>query len=168
MILVTMGIISSNQSYRTEMGIGSRSQDFWGISWTTVFTKSSVTSLNSVKTVSENSTGLVAIVCQGQSCFWSLSRTTTVYNFMAKILLLSLLIMFDTRLHCLTKISLCTVKPDSFSFGQTSLNLSLFDFQSHPGSGHTVRNSIHVQNEGHGSQAAGTNMCYKHPGDQLS
>ena len=36
MILVTRGIISSKQSYWTGVGMESRSQDFWGISWTTV------------------------------------------------------------------------------------------------------------------------------------
>ena len=44
MILVTVGIISSKQSKRTEVGMGSRSQDLLGISYTVVFTKSSVTS----------------------------------------------------------------------------------------------------------------------------
>ena len=44
MISVTMGIISSKQSKKADVGMGSRSQDFFGISCTTVFAKSSVTS----------------------------------------------------------------------------------------------------------------------------
>ena len=44
MIMVTMGIILSKQSYRAEVGMGSKSQDFWGNSWTKVFTKPSGTS----------------------------------------------------------------------------------------------------------------------------
>ena len=44
-ILVTIGIISSKQSQRTEVGMGSRAQDFLGISWTTVFTKLQVETL---------------------------------------------------------------------------------------------------------------------------
>ena len=40
MILVIMGIISSKQSERTEVGMGSRSLDFWGIFLTTVFLQS--------------------------------------------------------------------------------------------------------------------------------
>ena len=58
-ILVTMGIISSKQSQGTGVGMGSRSQDFLGISCSTVFIKSSVT--NSAKTVPEKSTGLVGL-----------------------------------------------------------------------------------------------------------
>ena len=45
--------------------MGSRSQDFWGISWTTVFTPSSATSWNSAKAMPENSTGLVGIGLTG-------------------------------------------------------------------------------------------------------
>ena len=46
--------------------MGSRPQDFWGISLTTVFTKSSVTSSNSAKAVPENSTVLVEIGLSGE------------------------------------------------------------------------------------------------------
>ena len=65
MILVTMGIIRSKQSRRTKVGMGSRSQDFWGISWTTVFTKPSVTVWNPAKAAPENSTELVEIGLSG-------------------------------------------------------------------------------------------------------
>ena len=49
MLVVKMGIISPKQSHRTGVGVGSRSEDFGDISWTTVFTKSSVTKLKLCK-----------------------------------------------------------------------------------------------------------------------
>ena len=55
-ISVTIGVISSKQSWRIGVGIGSRSQDFFGIFWSTSFTQSFVISLNSAKGVPENST----------------------------------------------------------------------------------------------------------------
>ena len=42
MILVTMGIIYFKQSHRTGVGLESMSKDFFGFSWTSDFTKSSV------------------------------------------------------------------------------------------------------------------------------
>ena len=47
---------TSKQSWRIGVGIGSRSQDFFGISWSTSFMQSFVISLNSAKGFPENST----------------------------------------------------------------------------------------------------------------
>ena len=55
-ISVTIGVISSKQLWRRGVWIGSRSQDFFGISWNTSFTQSFVISLNSTKGVPESST----------------------------------------------------------------------------------------------------------------